>query len=477
MAIEDYLTMGGVEITNSARLATYLETVGSPLADPGVCGCPTLTAEVLGDAPYSTPDADEAPWYDPDVPESADFAGFRILSIDGLDDYPMRRATTSAVRGGAALGPSQVMPRTVTITGILLGATCCAVEYGLHWLSEAMAGCAGAGCDGDCMEVFNCCPGEDEDPELFRARHLRTVRRVALTQGPTVTARNGTGCTVGECSIGADVITVEIILVAATPWLWTEPTPILDVPLPSDDSDTCVTWCIHGATPPSWCVEVTDAECAPGSIAAAVVEDDAACARAWPVTEIERETCAGTCRFAACVDPLSRCSDPLCDMPAPPMPTSLDTCYCLPLAVEREVYELDLTDRPGWSRDVPMITVRSGSTDLRNVTLTFYERPLGGEEMTCEEVVEFQRCHPHSQYHISFVPAQGAVVLDGQIGRSTVQCGAFCETSRDVYGIDGAPPTFEAFTCGTLCLSIETDVMHPPSELASVTFSVSGRGY
>ncbi|MEV6565858.1 hypothetical protein [Streptomyces kronopolitis] len=476
MAVEDYLTLGGVEIANSARLATYLETVGSPLTDPGLCRCPSLTAEALGDEPYSTPEADEAPWYDQDVPESADFAGFRILTIEGLDDHPVRRTTTNAVTGGAALGPAQVMPRTITITGILLGATCCAVEYGLHWLAEAMAGCAGSDCDGDCLEVFNCCPGAEQDPDVFRARHLRTVRRVALTQGPTVTRRHGTGCATGECSTGADVITVEIVLTAATPWLWTDPTPILEVPLPSDDSDQCVTWCVHGAEPPARCVEVTES-CSSQSITAAVLQDGNGCALPWPVSDAVRETCDGTCRFAPCVDPLSRCSDPSCSPPTPPAPAALETCYCLPLAVERELYEMDLSDRPAWSQDVPMITVRSGRENLRGVTITFYERPLGGDDMTCAQVAEFQRCNPHSQYHIAFVPAGGAVTLDGQTGRATVECGATCETSRDVYGLDGAPPTFEPFRCSTFCVCIETDVMHPPSPLAMVTVSVSGRGY
>jgi hypothetical protein len=471
-----YLTFGGVEITNEARLETYLQTVGSPLTDAGSCGCPTFTAATVGDAPYSTPEEDQAPWYDPDVPESADFAGFRVLSIEGLDDYPVRRTVTGAVTGGGALGPARVLPRTITVTGILLGATCCAVEYGLHWLAEAMTGCAGAGCDGDCLTLFNCCPSEEETPEEFRARHLRTLRRVALTQGPTVTARAGDGCASGTCATGADILTVELVLVAGSPWLWTEPTPILDVDLPADDSEECVTWCVHGQPPATQCVEVTDS-CPPASLSVPVVEDGAVCALAWPVSEEERETCEGTCRFAPCTDPMSRCADPLCAPPSPPMPAVLDTCYCLPLAVEADYYDLDLTDRPGWSVDVPVITLHAGGGDLRNVTITFYERPVGGESLTCEEVAQYQRCHPHSQYHVAYVPANGAVRLDGQTGRAVVECGATCETSRDVYGLDGAPPTFEPFACGTLCVKVETDLMNPPPLDARLMLAVSGRGY
>ncbi|MFD8774467.1 hypothetical protein [Streptomyces sp. NPDC059916] len=477
MAMDGYLALGGVEITNEARLDTYLRTVGSPLVDHGSCGCPTFTAETLGDEPYSTPAEDGAPWYDPDVPESADFAGFRVLSIDGLDEYPVRRSSTNAVTGGAALGPGRVMPRTITITGILLGATCCAVEYGLHWLSEAMTGCTGSVCEGDCLTLFNCCPGEEEAPEAFRARHQRTVRRVALAQGPTPTARHGNGCTSGACSSGADIITVEIVLTAGTPWLWTDPTPILEVALPDDDSDTCVTWCVHGQLPPQRCVDVVES-CPVGTVSATVIDDAAACTGLrWPVGDSVEETCDGTCRFAPCVDPTTGCTDPLCAPPVPPSPAALETCYCLPLAVEKVCYDMVLSDRPGWSVDVPVITLRAGREDLRNVTVTFYERPIGGEALTCEEVAEFSRCYPHSQYHVAYVPAGGAVTIDGQIGRSIVQCGADCETSRDVYGLDGAPPTYEPFNCADYCVCIETDVMNPPARNAVLILSVSGRGY
>ncbi|QKW06920.1 hypothetical protein HUT18_11480 [Streptomyces sp. NA04227] len=476
MAMDGYLALGGVELANSARLEAYLQSVGSPLADAGTCACPTFTAEMVGDLPYTNPADDGAPWYDPDVPESAEFTGFLVLSVDGLDDYPMRRSVTNAVTGGAALGPARAMPRTITITGILLGATCCAVEYGLHWLAEAMTGCTGGTCDGDCLQLFSCCPGEEETPEEFRAHRLRTYRRVALTQGPTVTARHGDGCTSGECSAGADVLTVEIVLTAATPWAWTDPTPILDVPLPGNaDDNECVVWCVTGQAPQVLCVETR--ETCRGSLAAPVVNDDAACDLAWPTTENPPDQCDGVCRLAACEDPTIGCADPSCAPPAPPQPAALDTCFCLALAVETECLEMDLTDRPAWSVDVPMISLRAGADDLRNVTITFYERPPGGDDLTCDEVAEFQRCEPHSQYTVAYVPAGGSVLIDGQIGRAIVECGGQCETSRDVYGYDGAPPSFTSFECANFCVCVETDALNPPAEDARLTLSVSGRGY
>ncbi|MFF4755548.1 hypothetical protein ACWD5R_32025 [Streptomyces sp. NPDC002514] len=436
--LTEYFTLGGVEVANHARLAMYLETVGSGLTSASTCRCDTLTAEAVGDLPYSTPEDDCAPWYDPDVPESGDFAGLMVLSMEGLDTHPVRRSVTNAVTGGGSLCPARVMPRTITVTAVLLGRTCCAVEYGLHWLAEVLTGCTTGKCDGDEMTLFNCCPGEGEDPAEFAERHRRSIRRVALVEGPTVTARYGEGCTTGACSAGGDILTVEFVLSAATPWLYTDTMPVLEVAPPVDSSTECVTWCLHSS----------------------------------------EGGCSGTCRLAECADPTAACADPLCQPPTPPPMTSIDTCYCLPLAVERDCYDLDLSDRPAWSADVPVITIRVGeSQDLRNLTITFYQRSAGDEALTCAEMTELNRCDPHSVYHVRYLPAGGALTLDGQIGRAIVECGGVFETSPDVYGRDGLPPNWRVLDCASFCLCIESDVANPPPDGTVITVGVSGRGY
>lgn len=440
MAGDWYLNFGGVEIVNHTRLDAYLDTVGSPLDSVGTCGCPTFTAELAGDLPYTTPEEDQAPWWDPDAPESAEFAGLRVLSIEGLDDFPMRRTVSGGVAGGGSIGPARALPRTITVTALLLGSTCCGVEYGMQWLGEVLQGCTGGECDGDCLTVYSCCPGEEDlSPEEFNARYRRTLRRVALVEGPSVVARAGTGCAGGDCQSGADVVTVEFVLTAATPWLWTDPVPVMEVAPPLDGSEECVTWCIH---PP------------------------------------DGEGCTdGACRFAPCVSPTAACSDSRCLPPAPPTPTGPDdTCFCLPLAVERECYDLDLTSRPSWSVDALLVTVAAGTSDLRNLEIAIYERSPNDAALTCEEIADLYRCSPHSVYHVSFVPAGGAVTLDGRVGRASVECGGVCESSPDVYGRDGMPPSWKTLSCASYCVCLSSDVSSPPSPEALVTVSVSGRG-
>lgn len=439
MAAEWYLNFAGVEVVNHARLGVYLDTVGSPLTEWGPCGCPTFGADVLEDLPYTTPDDEDspAPWYDADVPESAEFAGIMVLEMAGMDDFPVQRTVTGGIAGGGAIGPSRALPRTITVTALVLGSTCCGVDYGLHWLSQVLQGCTGSDCDGECLTVYNCCPGEELDAATFNARHRRTLRRVALVDGPHVTARSGTGCGTGRCQSGADVLTVEFVLTAAVPWLWTDPMPVLEVAPPMDLGTECVTWCLHGTT-------------------------DAAC--------------AGGCRFAQCPDPTALCADTRC-MPALP-PTAgipLSTCFCLPLAVERDCYEMDLSGRPKWSADVPVVTIRAGTTDIRNLTIEIYEKT--DEGLTCEETADANRCAPHSSWTVMYVPAGGAVTLDGQTGRVTVECGGRCEASPDVYGPDGLPPTFNVLDCASYCVCISSDVANPPGADAVITLNVSGKGY
>jgi hypothetical protein len=135
---------------------------------------------------------------------------------------------------------------------------------------------------------------------------------------------------------------------------------------------------------------------------------------------------------------------------------------------------MDLTSRPNWSTDLPVITVRSGSSELRNLTIAIYES--GEPGMTCDQVADFKRCDPVNYFHVAYVPAGGAVTLDGQTGRSTVECGGVCESSPDVYGMDGMPVTFQPLDCSTYCICLETDLQNPPALDALVTLNVSGRG-
>lgn len=474
--LKDYAAANGEEVWNMARLQAYLTAVGSPFdSGPELCSCDTLTAENIGapGASYTTPDdlANPAPWFDVDLPVSAEFLGFMPLTVTGTTDNPRARAVTNAVGGGGVFGPVRVQPRTMTVQGVLLGTSCCGVDYGMQYLTEVLSGCTGNGCDGDCFEMFDCCPTELLTNVQLDAVHKRTFRRTALVSGPTEVSRQGTGsCARGNCA-GGDLVTVEFVLVAATPWAWTDPTPLLDVPWPAAGTGDCVDWCFPAATATDcvlWDLSGTGA-------CAGMWELDAGF---WCIDVLTADPCPGElCLHADCEAATDPCADPLRPVVAPPQPSAPSAPFCTPLAPETACYTIDLSMRPTWSTDVPIITVTAGSTELRNVRVTFYERPTG-TTLTCEEIAEANRCAPANDFYITYVPPGGVVTIDGQIGRAVTDCAGECRPASTVFGsADGGPLVIKTLDCAEYCVCIEADPLFPPGPGSSFELAVSGRGY
>lgn len=479
--IFDFLALGaGDEIVNSARLRAYLESVGSPLIVNAGCLCPGFSNETVGDEPYTTPSdpASPAPWYDADVPASADFVGVLLLDAEGLDDFPMTRTVTESAVGAAAFGPARERPLTVTLSMLVIGATCCGAAYGLRWLGQALQGCTGTGCGGDCATLYDCCPAaaDFEDVAAFNAAHRRTLRRVALTEGPTVISRSGDDCGGSGCKgSGGEVIQVEAVLTAATPWKWRDAVPLLAVDLPRDDGG-CIEWCIHGGPNARVCVESQET-CASG-VAAELI--DGACppgAVAWPDRESLDLECDKSCRLRPCTTTTAGCSDPRCVTETPPTVDASQNCFCEPLAVNSAYYELDLSTQPRWFGSAPILELFAGESVLRNVTIKFYERTSLHLGLTCEEVAEVERCNPFAVYTVTYVPAEATVTIDGQVGRAFSDCGGECTPSADTHGADGGPLVTPLMECDKYCVEVLTDALNVPAADAQLSVSISGREY
>lgn len=175
-----YAYYAGGELWNNERTMAYLagapELGVSGLKLPSMslsanCGCPTIIPYVcdpgpLPDGGYVSPAIDPAPWYDPTVPDSVDFAGLFVESITPFESVVSRELAAGAILGGS-LGPLRLGPRTVTVTGWLLARTCCAAEYGLRWLNEALAQTQGCdGCSLGDLGMLRCCPPGDDECRL-----------------------------------------------------------------------------------------------------------------------------------------------------------------------------------------------------------------------------------------------------------------------------------------------------------------------
>ena len=138
MGWEGYLTLDGVEIINAARTEAYAATAGAPWFKP-VYNNDALRV-LLGQSPYSTPGIDLAPWYDEDTVDSYNFWGFYPLSVDGLDDSSRTGNPVEFTTDGGSPGRVRSTMKSVVYSGLLVGETETAVEYGMRWLRRALLG-------------------------------------------------------------------------------------------------------------------------------------------------------------------------------------------------------------------------------------------------------------------------------------------------------------------------------------------------
>lgn len=80
------------------------------------------------------------PWTNAERPESAEFLGFYIWEVDGLDGGTTRSVDQRmGGLGGAALGPLVQAGRAVKVTGSLVARSCRGLDYGEEWLLDILA--------------------------------------------------------------------------------------------------------------------------------------------------------------------------------------------------------------------------------------------------------------------------------------------------------------------------------------------------
>lgn len=385
----------GSEIVNAARTTAYLRAGYGPpnLKVEGECDCPEDRLRLLvgcDDAPYSTPTDDAAPWYDPAIPESADFAGFYPTSFEGLESTYTREVTEVMTGGGGGvLGRLRVKPRTMTWKGLLFGRTCCSVAYGLRWLTSVLRQSrCGAECGGERVDLLVCCPPALSDPADCGCGDLpgvgipadddtfRTLYNVGLVEGPLVKSQRSAR---GQCGCSA-IMEIEFSLVAGNPRLYRQPVLLADA-VPFGATGTC----------PEWVVVASPADCPP------------------PAPGVFTPLCDQT--------PAAIVTDPACPHPSlPPVFVADESCFCDPFTplnlctpVPASTYGLDF-------QGAPVFSVYSGSDALRSTTIRLVENPLG---LDCD-VVSADACNYCDFITIRYIPAHSTLTIDGVNRRVTI---------------------------------------------------------
>ncbi|WP_280499018.1 sugar transferase [Nocardia cyriacigeorgica] len=186
-----WIALAGQELTNTSRLIAHArpdipQSMEEALAQ---CACradfvsyddswPGMQA-FLGDGPYVIINA---PWYDPALPQSAEFLGVWVTAAEGFGPTPADRAVSDAICAGGVAGPHRDTHRSLRVEAIIVACTNAGAEYGLEWLACRMR--PAKSLSGTTLEFLAAHPENSAaDPALLR----RTYNRVVLTREPTVT--------------------------------------------------------------------------------------------------------------------------------------------------------------------------------------------------------------------------------------------------------------------------------------------------
>jgi len=456
MIYEGWATLGDSELWNAQRTYTYAMEAGLRPKRLNMKKCPpTYLNALLGDAPYTDPVSDAAPWYDATIPESAGFAGLWVESLEGFDGRNVSREVSPGISDGGVLGRLRRNPREVLVTGWLIGDTCCSVSYGLRWLAAALAhptACSDAcgGCDGDRLCFLRCLPQSNEvglpacfdgtvsDPGEIAAvaaaadRYERHAYDVGVVEGPTVVEQVGMGC--GCCGC-AGIVRVEFRLVAANPWVYLTPDECLPA-TPFDlsgASDVCnITW--------------VDAD-----LAASIGLD------CNDLTGVQ------------CESEVNCLQDPLCPTPpSPPQPPQVPTtCVCAPITTTRLCCTATAGD---WFDSTAVVEVYGGTTGLRNLFLRAFRNPLGFD------ADYFSECEACATLAISYVPPFSTLRIDGVSRRITLDCPQQQCIPGDalVFGDDGQPFSWIDLECLPTLICVDADSSQTAVD-ATLAIDVVGR--
>lgn len=427
MAYEGWLQFGGVELINNSRVQAYAH--GAGIAVLG--SWPELPAS-LGDAPYTDPVTDAAPWYDPSRVESAGFHGLLGLELVGASAGTHTRAWTELIADGGVPGGARRASRELDVRAIAFATDRASMSYGLSWLGSALRGSVcGTSCSGDELCVYAACPtrpGVSLDP--------------CLPPVPDPTWHPVTG---GDTAPGGDGLLRRLFGTA----LIDGPALTRLAPIAGGVAAQ-VRFTVRAGTP-SWYGEPVF-----------VIRGEGPTAPARP--DVYHDTIIGydpwgwqaTCPTVT--DCLS--GDPFCvttAAPPPLAPAPQDPCFPrTTFTAGRSVFSIPRGTGADWLEKVPVVQVFTGGRAFKRLILRWYDNPTGapcgGDLDPCVACAEIQ---------VPWIPAGSLLTLDGRIARASLDCPGPgpALTAPRLYGPTGGTFTWPVFECSaTLCCEVIGDL-------------------
>ena len=209
---DGYLSLGGREILNRARAATYLQRF-LPQVDV-VCADEEL-AGALGHSGYTSPDLDGAPWYKAGRVASGRFLGVFPGKVEGAEGSTRQVTVTELSGNGAILTSPRHGSKEMRYVGTAFALDEEAMTEGMAWLKEVLSndGCSDTdlGCTGRDAVMFAALPKDAVAAYGLR----RNFFRVEATEGPLPTKKFSVK--------GFVMWQIEFTLTAGIPWAFTSP--------------------------------------------------------------------------------------------------------------------------------------------------------------------------------------------------------------------------------------------------------------
>lgn len=338
-----YAALAGEELFNTSRLIAHMQptvpTIDGAVASMMSCACHvripyddswTGLQAALGDGPYVITNA---PWYNAARPESAEFAGIWLMSVEGMESVPVQRDITESICAGGIAGKARDTTRSLQFSALVVACTNAGMEYGKEWLSCQLRATAATRSGLD-MTYWKAHPEDTAaDPEKLK----RSMYGLVLTKSLSVADLLGKGG--GHQHRQASICRVEWEMVATQPYAYGDPTI---APVTWDSTTTeSITWA-HAP------------DC----------EDIASCD-------------LPTIYNADCLPPEIKIDSAV-----------VPTCGgCLPIcSIERRIWELPTTVA---NCDSAVINVRVTNDGTDPLNVNFYWRPCGSTDM-CDRVSPLQ---------------------------------------------------------------------------------------
>lgn len=378
-----YLSLGGAEIANSARTLAYTARHLPGLDLRGCDACDGMH-NALNSPPYASPEFDTAPWYEITDPDTIDFYGLYVTSVDGLEDSSATLTVTELIGDGAVHSQSRHGGKEVRVRGILVARTRAGMNAGMRYLKSTTDGIpcgAGVDCLERTLQWFTECPGAVTSAIAagLVSQYRRTSYRVKMLDGLSVVrehpVRNGF------------VTEVEFTLAVGVPWSFTDLVPTVT----------------STGLPTSTVAEVT---CSPQS-----AYDDLLLDPSGPV------------------------------LPQPPVPPAVSVID-MPTSWSRRTAVIPESKVRRWGRLAEVIEVNTGGSALRNLRIRFYldDNGLPG--------LDYPECDYEGEFLVTYVPANSSMRIHGILRTIEVLTPSGVKPAGHlVMGSDGRPPTWPTLGC------------------------------